>query len=94
MAVSKDYIIVRLWRPILAVIFGLIMLTDYIIFPAVNMIIFKDCGNYTPWTPLTLKAAGTFFVAYGSILGIYTWGRTKEKTLGVDSAPFTTSEEK
>jgi hypothetical protein len=33
----------------------------------------------TQWQPLTLGGGGLFHVAFGALLGITSWGRSKEK---------------
>jgi len=35
------------------------------------------------WDPLTLKGAGLFHIAMGTVLGITAYGRTQEKLSGV-----------
>jgi hypothetical protein len=74
------------WRPLAAYMYLAICFFDFMIAPILTMLIsgvvlpwFKGSGTYVPWHPLTLEGGGLFHVSMGAILGIYTWGRTKEK---------------
>ena len=57
-----------------------VVVFDFIVAP-----IFTGIGSavfhisYVPWDPLTLKSAGLIHATFGAILGLYTFGRTREK---------------
>jgi hypothetical protein len=68
------------WRPSMAWAYLTICLFDFIIFPML-MGIYAGILKvpYVPWVPLTLQGGGLVHVAFGAIVGTYTWGRTREK---------------
>lgn len=69
------------WRPAVGWAFIAIIIFDFIIGPIGNGLLFAyfKIGPYSPWSPLTLQGGGLFYIALGSILGIYAFGRTQEK---------------
>jgi hypothetical protein len=73
------------WRPAAAWIYLFINLFDFVIAPTLTMILPKIIGSpYVPWQPLTLSNNGNMFhMAFGAIIGVTAWGRTKEKVNGV-----------
>ena len=87
----------RRWRPLMGYIYMAICACDFILFPmlwsmtqAVYHII-----PFVQWQPLTLQGAGMIHIAFGAILGITAFGRTKEKLAGaeqggIDLGPGTT----
>ena len=76
----------RRWRPLMGYIYMAICACDFIFFPilwsmtqAVYHII-----PFVQWQPLTLQGAGMIHIAFGAILGIAAFGRTKEKLAGAE----------
>ena len=61
---------------------------DFILFPILWSLLQVVHGGSvtTPWQPITLQGAGLFHIAMGAVLGIATYGRTKEKIEGVSNA--------
>jgi hypothetical protein len=75
------------WRPAAAWIYLLINLFDFVVAPVITMILPKLIGApYVPWNPLTLSNGGMFHLAFGAIIGVTAWGRTRERVMGVGSA--------
>lgn len=72
------------WRPAMGWLYMLICLVDFVIFPALVMIlpaILKNFGiqiDYQPWQSLTLTNGGLMHIAFGAILGITAWTRGKD----------------
>lgn len=77
------------WRPAMAWLYMLICFTDFVLFPAMALIIpavIAEAGataEYTRWESLTLTNGGIMHVAFGAILGIAAWSRGKEKLNGI-----------
>lgn len=71
----------RVWRPMMAYVYMVTCVVDFILFPILWSILQAYSGGVvtTQWMPLTLQGAGLYHVAFGAILGIAAWGRTKEK---------------
>lgn len=72
------------WRPLMALVYMVTCITDFVIFPVLWSILQAvSAGNVTSqWQPLTLQGAGLFHLAMGAVLGIAAYGRTKEKIEG------------
>jgi hypothetical protein len=72
------------WRPMMAVIYMITCLTDFVLFPigwSVIQAIFH--GTITSqWQPLTLQGAGLYHIAMGAVLGLAAYGRSQEKIAG------------
>jgi hypothetical protein len=72
------------WRPMMAVIYMLTCLTDFVVFPvlwSVLQALFH--GTVTSqWAPLTLQGAGLYHIAMGAVLGLAAYGRSQEKIAG------------
>jgi hypothetical protein len=70
----------RKWRPTMAWVYMAINVCDFILFPVLFSIIqyYMDSG-LMQWQPITLQAGGLIHLAFGAILGITAWGRSKEK---------------
>jgi hypothetical protein len=56
-----------------------VCLFDFIIFPALTMIVAKYTGEYVQWNPITLKESGFYHMAMGAIVGVAAWTRGLEK---------------
>lgn len=68
------------WRPMMAWVYMAICLFDFIIAPtAVSVLITFYKSTIPVWTALTLASGGLIHVAFGAILGVTAWGRTKER---------------
>jgi hypothetical protein len=74
------------WRPAAAYMYLFINLFDFVIAPVITQVLPIAFGAaYVPWVPLTLTNGGLFHVAFGGIIGVSAWGRTKEKLTGSEN---------
>jgi Na+/H+-dicarboxylate symporter len=72
----------KYWRPMMAVVYMVIILFDFIIFPIFWSIVqvYGSTGVVSlQWSPLTLLSGGVFHAAMGAVLGVAAWTRGKEK---------------
>ena len=83
---NEDFINKK-WRPMMAWLYMTVCAFDFVIFPILWSILqMVSKGSVTtPWQPITLQGAGLFHIAMGAVLGIATYGRTKEKIEGVSN---------
>lgn len=73
----------RKWRPAMSIMYMVVCIFDFIIFPIFWSILqaYQGQGEVTSqWQPLTLQGAGLFHMAMGAVLGIAAYGRSKEKS--------------
>ncbi len=80
LSIQKEKWVKTYWRPAMAWLYMIINLFDFVIFPALSMIlpgIMKIA--YIPWKPLTLDNGGLIHLAFGAILGITSWVKSKER---------------
>lgn len=71
------------WRPVAAWTFIFITIFDFVLAPTFYGWVSLITKTAVFWTPLTLQGGGLFYLAYGTILGLYTWGRTQEKKFSI-----------
>lgn len=72
------------WRPAMGWLYLVVCVFDFIIFPIMFTIVQfweTEAANdaFRQWNPITLYGAGFFHIAMGAVLGITSYGRTKEK---------------
>jgi hypothetical protein len=69
------------WRPMMAVVYMIIILFDFVVAPILwSLIQVWGSGSVAlQWTPLTLIAGGVFHAAMGAVLGISAFTRGQEK---------------
>jgi hypothetical protein len=70
------------WRPATAVVYLVICIIDFVIFPVLWFLFLYtiDSSDKTvAWDPLTLKGAGLFHLSFGAILGVSAYTRGQEK---------------
>ena len=85
---SEEHWVKAYWRPAMGWLYMLICFMDFVIFPALAMVlpaILKGFGVtivYTAWQSLSLSNGGLIHVAFGAILGVAAWSRGKEKIEG------------
>lgn len=74
----------RKWRPAMGWIYMLTCTADFVIFPILwSALQAVSHGQVTSqWQPLTLQGAGLYHLAMGAVIGITSYGRTKEKLSG------------
>jgi hypothetical protein len=69
------------WRPTMGWVYIAICVFDFMAAPILWSILQATVhGTVTSqWDPITLKGAGLFHLAMGTILGVTSYGRTREK---------------
>lgn len=84
---KKDEWLQSKWRPMMAWMYFVVCITDFILFPVAWSIfqaaIYTKGVTVQPWDPLTLQGAGLFHLAMGAVLGVAAWSRGQEKMRGV-----------
>jgi hypothetical protein len=79
--VKDDSWIQKYWRPAMSIVYMVIIVFDFILFPIFWSIV--QVYGYgvvsLQWNPMTLLAGGIFHAAMGAVLGISAWTRGKEK---------------
>lgn len=75
----------RHWRPMMGWSYLIICLFDFLVAPILwSLFQLSGHGNIAAaWQPLTLQGAGLYHLAMGTIMGITSYGRTKEKLAGL-----------
>lgn len=69
------------WRPAMAWTYMLLIIYDFMLMPFLwPTILFFLKVPFVAWIPLTMQNGGFIHITFGAILGLYTWGRTKEIT--------------
>jgi len=83
--VPEEHWVKSYWRPAAAWLYMLICLMDFVVFPALAMILpavlkgFRVDATYTVWQSLSLASGGLIHLSFGAILGIAAWSRGNEK---------------
>jgi hypothetical protein len=79
--IKGDSWIQKYWRPAMSIVYMVIIIFDFIIFPIFwSLIQVYGYGVVSlQWSPLTLLSGGIFHAAMGAVLGISAWTRGKEK---------------
>ena len=78
----------RKWRPVVGWTYITICILDFALFPVAWSILQASLHQViTQWDPLTLKGAGLFHLAMGTILGVAAYGRTQEKIASTSLPP-------
>jgi hypothetical protein len=72
------------YRPMMGWTYMAICFCDFIVFPVLWSVLqaVKQGQVTSAYSPLTLQGAGIIHLAFGAILGITSWGRSKEKLEG------------
>lgn len=67
------------WRPCMGWVYMAICIFDFLIAPAV-IILLKSRGiDIEMWKPITLSEGGLVHIAFGAICGVTAYGRTRER---------------
>lgn len=75
--------LVKYWRPAMAWSYMAICLFDFIFAPVGTAVLITFYKSTIPvWKSLTLENGGIIHIAFGAILGVSAWGRTKETVIG------------
>lgn len=86
----KEDFMTSKWRPMMAVMYMLTCLFDFVLFPVGwTLIQFYETeainDAFRQWDPLTLQGGGLFHVAMGAVLGVTAWSRGQEKMSGTST---------
>jgi Holin of 3TMs, for gene-transfer release len=74
----------KYWRPSAAWAYLGICVFDFVVFPMMwNATQVFTKTVITQWSPMTLQGAGMIHLAFGAILGVSAYGRTKERLNGM-----------
>lgn len=81
MSKRSDTWLQKYWRPMMAVVYMIVILFDFIIAPIFwSLLQAYAAGAVTlQWAPLTLLSGGIFHAAMGAVLGISAFTRGQEK---------------
>jgi hypothetical protein len=86
-AEEKEDWMQKKWRPMMAVMYMMVCVFDFILFPimftAVQFWEIEAANDaFRQWNPITLGGGGLFHVAMGAVLGVSAWSRGQEKIAG------------
>lgn len=84
---DKEDWMTKKWRPMMAIVYMMINLFDFIIGPILyNLLQYSNPGQAIGmWQPLTLQGGGLIHIAFGAILGISAWTRGQEKVASINN---------
>jgi hypothetical protein len=79
----KDYdnhIIQRFWRPMMAWMYGIVCLWDFLLAPIFfAWYAYFTHTNLVVWVPLTTQGGGLFHLSMGAIVGVNSYSKTQER---------------
>lgn len=87
---KEEHWVKSYWRPAAAWLYMLICFVDFVVFPALTMVLpalLHGMGmnvSYTPWTSLSLQNGGFIHLSFAAILGVAAWTRGNEKVAKVN----------
>jgi hypothetical protein len=74
------------WRPIMGWLYATIVLVDFVVFPVLWNLLQVDVGEaLLMWQPITLQGGGLIHLSFGAILGLTSYGRSKEKMVSMQT---------
>lgn len=83
--VNTETWFIKTWRPSMAWVYMAICLFDFIIAPTGSAVLITFYKSTIPvWKSLTLEGGGIIHVAFGAILGVAAWGRTREAVVNTE----------
>lgn len=86
---QKEHFFITGWRPFLGWVFCFIILFDFVIAPGLTIALIKAGYAFKAWTPLTLDAAGFFYLGVCSVLTMTSYTRGQEKIEKIkQAAPY------
>ncbi len=73
------------WRPSIGWLYIVVVSFDFVLAPTGFAILqaVQGAENIVQWAPISLAGSGILHMSMLTILGVYTYGRTKEKLKGV-----------
>jgi hypothetical protein len=85
--IAEEHWLTHYWRPAMAWSYMAICLFDFIIAPTGSAMLITFYQSTIPvWKSLTLENGGIIHVAFGAILGVAAWGRTKESVINTETS--------
>ena len=88
--IQNEHWLKAFWEPCMAWLYMFICLSDFIVFPLLDMLIPFFCAvfkisppfAYAPWQPITLTNGGFIHITFGGVLGIARWRKRDDITNG------------
>jgi hypothetical protein len=80
---NVDEYLKELWRPLMAWVYAIVVLFDFMIAPillGIYCAVFKQ--PYIEWKSLTIQGGGMFHIAMGAVIGVSSYGHSQEKING------------
>lgn len=75
------------WREFMAWSYGIVCLWDFMLAPIFFALYAHHTGTtMVPWVPLTTQGGGLYHVAMGAIIGVTSYGKTKESVTNMNVA--------
>jgi len=79
------------WRPAMGWQYLVVCFFDFVLGPIMNVVYAAFSSTpLVPWVPLTIQGGGLYHLAMGAVVGVNSWGRTKEK-LAITETEATTA---
>ena len=82
---QQEHWMQKFWRPAMGYVYMAINIFDFILAPAFVLYLKAKGIQIDMWKSLTLDNGGFIHLAFGAILGISAWGRSKEKTMSIEA---------
>ena len=77
---SVDDYLKDLWRPMMAWVYAITVMFDFVIAPVLLGVYTIATGQkYIQWQPLTIQGGGMFHIAMGAVIGVSSYGHSQEK---------------
>ena len=83
---NEEHWIQKLWRPAMGWTYMLINTFDFVLAPAFVLYLRMRGIEIDMWKSLTLDNGGFIHLAFGAILGVSAYGRSKEKTAAITTS--------
>jgi hypothetical protein len=82
---SVDDYLKDLWRPLMAWVYAVAVMFDFVLAPILLGIYTIATGQkYIQWQPLTIQGGGMFHIAMGAVIGVSSYSHSQEKISGAD----------
>jgi hypothetical protein len=87
-SIQDEHWVKAYWRPAMGWLYMVICFCDFVLFPilwSIVQVVAYKTGQLAQWNPITLQGAGLVHIAFGAILGIAAYGRSREKVTKINS---------
>lgn len=84
------------WRPMMAIVYMVVIVFDFVLFPigwTIIQAMLVDGITSLQWNPITLISGGLFHAAMGAVLGVAAWTRGKEKIAKIECSHYEPEEQ-